>query len=159
MYLLDGERNYRYLRIPDDASQSLEIRNNPKYNVKKFVAISEHLCVFDFTNDHKELLNKTLSAILNLGEVRFNENEEGMAEVENPESCAKVAELLGIDEKKFIWALTNYCFIDQGTAVRLRNTSNQARDARDMLANCLYARLVDWIVHIINNKMAKSRAI
>jgi myosin-3 len=70
-----------------------------------------------------------------------------------------VAQLLEVDEKKFLWALTNYCTVQKGTAVRQRQTPMEAEEARDALACCLYSRLVDWIISVINHKLFFTRAV
>lgn len=159
-YSLDSERTYRYFRITSDDNPNLsEPRNNSEKNIRNFKTLIEHLKAYDFTDGKLETIYKTLAAILNIGEIRFKDNNENKAEIENKEVCTKVAELLSIDEKKLMWALTNYCFIEQGSAVKVKNTSNQARDARDMFANCIYARLVDWVVNMLNAKMSRGRAM
>lgn len=155
-YLLDPDRKYRYLRIAEEANTK-EVRYNPEENTKKFEQIFTNTEILD--QEQHEVMFKTFSAILNLGEICFEENDEGNAEIENPEYCDRVAEMLNIENKKFSWALTNYCLVEQGTAIRRKNTSDQARDTRDMLACCLYSRLVDWIVNVINYKLSKCRAI
>lgn len=70
-----------------------------------------------------------------------------------------MAEHLGLDPKKFTWALTNYCVIRKGAAVRRRHTCEEAREARDVLANTIYQRLVDWLVNHINEKLTVTRTL
>jgi myosin heavy subunit len=70
-----------------------------------------------------------------------------------------VARLLRVDEKTFLWALTNYCTIQEGTEVRQRHTLLEAEEARDVLACGIYFRLVDWIISVINHKLFFTRAV
>ncbi|CAG2068781.1 unnamed protein product, partial [Timema podura] len=70
-----------------------------------------------------------------------------------------MARLLGVDEKKFNWALNNYCVVEKGTAVRRRHTRKEAEEARDVLARGIYFRLVDWVVNVINLKLSFTRAV
>jgi len=70
-----------------------------------------------------------------------------------------VAEFLGLNSKKFIWALINYCLVVKGSAVHKKHTCEEAKDARDVLANTLYQRLVDWIINIINYKLSMTRSL
>lgn len=70
-----------------------------------------------------------------------------------------MAELLSLDEKKFTWALVNYCAVVKGSVVRRKHTCEEAREARDMLANTIYQRLVDWLVNTINQKFTVTRAL
>ncbi|XP_018328516.1 neither inactivation nor afterpotential protein C isoform X2 [Agrilus planipennis] len=157
-YMLNENRSYRYMRIPD-SSRGNRPRDNPEDNVRKFKKIKETMKKFEFSDKQIEAIFTVLAAILNLGDVRFLDTDKGVAEIENPHVASKVAQLLEVDEKKFIWSLTNYCFINKGTAVRKRHTSDEARDARDVLANTLYLRLVDYIICNINHKLSVGRAI
>lgn len=70
-----------------------------------------------------------------------------------------VAELLGLDREKFTWALVNYCLIVKGSATRRKHTCEEAKEARDVLANTLYQRLVDWIINLINYKLSITRSL
>lgn len=66
---------------------------------------------------------------------------------------------MSVEEKKLVWALTNYCVIQKGTAVRRRHTREEAVQARDVMARALYGRLVDWMVNTMNFKLSYARAI
>ena len=67
--------------------------------------------------------------------------------------------MLGVDEKKFSWALVNYCVVEKGTAVRRRHTKQEAEEARDVLASAIYSRVVDWILNVINHKFSFTKAV
>ncbi|XP_059618004.1 neither inactivation nor afterpotential protein C [Phlebotomus argentipes] len=159
-FMLDCGRKYRYLRIPDIAGncKSTQIRDDVAGNAEKFAEIEQ--CLVDFGLSEEQLTSFCciLAAILLLGELNFRE-EEGVGELENVEMAARVARLLKVEEKKFVWALQNYCVVEKGSAERRRHTGNEARDARDVLAGALYSRLVDWIVNILNHQLTISRAI
>lgn len=74
-------------------------------------------------------------------------------------SLLLVAELIGLDQKKFAWSLTNYCIIKRGAAIRRKYTCEEAGLARDVLACTLYQRLVDWMINFINSKLALTRTL
>lgn len=59
----------------------------------------------------------------------FTDSEDDTAEVANPKTYAKVAELLDIDKKRFSWTLRNYCLMEYGTVLQRKTTPDQARDA------------------------------
>lgn len=70
-----------------------------------------------------------------------------------------VAHLLDLDDKKFAWALCNYCLVVKGTAARRKHTVEEAKEALEVFARGLYWRLVDWMVNNINLKLSFSRAV
>lgn len=160
-FSLEGGRNYRYLRIPETEQQTKlkYCRDTPTENVESFKKFEQNLLNLDFQSDQIESIYNVLAAILILGNVRFKDGENTKAALENPEMVQKVAKLMGVDEKKFQWALLNYCVVEKGTAERRRHSADEARDARDVLASTIYCRLVDWIVNTINQKLALSRAV
>lgn len=157
-YNLDDSRSYRYLRIPDETNLDIP-RDNQEDNIKKYEEIIEVFRDYGFKDEDIELVHQVVCAVILLGDVRFQDGPAGKAEIQNEDCASKVAELLKVDAKKLCWALTNYCVVDKSVAIRKRHTSDEARDARDVLANTMYSRLLDYIVNIINHKLAYGRAI
>ncbi|XP_043799289.1 neither inactivation nor afterpotential protein C isoform X4 [Apis laboriosa] len=160
-YHLPPGRRMRYLRISEKGTErkrSFKVRNDPRGNVVKFEEFKESLKILEM-EEHCEMIWKVLAAILILGEIRFIEDNNGEADMDNNDAANKVAELLNLDEKKFSWALLNYCMIVNGNAVRRKHTYEEAKEARDVLANTIYQRLVDWIVNTINVKFTLTRSL
>ncbi|XP_026667369.1 neither inactivation nor afterpotential protein C isoform X6 [Ceratina calcarata] len=160
-YELPPGRRMRYLRISEKGTErkrSFKVRNDPRGNVVKFDELRENLRIMEM-EDHCETIWKVLAAILMLGEVRFVEGNDGEADMDNSEPVKRVTELLSLDEKKFTWALLNYCVLVKGSVVRRKHTCEEAKEARDVLANTMYQRLVDWIVNTINHKFTVTRAL
>jgi myosin heavy subunit len=157
-YHLNPDRQYRYLRVGNDGKS-----NSPKFNVSrnlsKFKRILKILEDFQLGEEEMDTIFCIVAAVLTVGEIRFRESESEGAVVENSDHIERVGELLKIDPSKFGWALTNYCLVRKGAAVRRRSTVDEARDARDVFANNLYARLVDYIVGVINHKLSLGRAV
>ncbi|KAF5269227.1 hypothetical protein FQR65_LT02528 [Abscondita terminalis] len=145
-YLLADDRKCRYLRIPPNSKYDSRPRDNPKSNVKKFQKIIEILKDFEFSEEEIQSILNTLAAIIILGDIDFVENEE--VEIENKECAMKVAQLLKVDEEKFVWTMLNSS-----------NLKNNAAHVRDVLANTLYCRVVQYVVNIINIKLSYGRAI
>lgn len=159
---LEGGRQYRYLRIPEVYVKSRlnYIRDDPEGNVVRFKEFEQALLALDISQDTLESIYKILAAILILGDVRFKESSnDRKAALVDPEIVSKIATLLQVDEKKFQWSLLNYCLIIEGNVEKRRHSPDQARDSRDVLAGTIYSRLVDFIVNIINQKLAFGRAI
>lgn len=159
---LEGHRNYRYLRISTTKpAESNYTRDTPEKNVIKFHDVENALLDLEFEKETLQSVYGIVAAILLIGEIHYKAGEDlnARASIDNPELVTKVAKLLKVDEKKFSWALTNYCVIKNGTAERRKHTVDEAREARDSLAAVLYTRLVDYVVNIINQKLAVGRAI
>uniref|UniRef100_A0A336JYY3 non-specific serine/threonine protein kinase n=1 Tax=Culicoides sonorensis TaxID=179676 RepID=A0A336JYY3_CULSO len=129
-------------------------------NAKKFKNWEQYLISLDFSKTQIECIYKIIAAIILLGELAFNsEYSSTTAELINPEYAIQAAKLLKIDEKKFKWSLLNYCIISQGNAKRRQHSPQEACNARDALIGTIYSRLVDFILNIINTKLAFGRAV
>lgn len=157
---LDAGRKYRYLRTEDEkvVSKLPYARYDAEGNVTKFQEFEASLKLLDFDDAQLVSIRKILAAILILGNVRFNDDGK-YATIETIDEVHKVAKLLELDEKKFEWALVNYCLIQSGQAEKRKHTNDEARDARDVLAATIYCRFVDWLINIINQKFTFGRAV
>ncbi|CAG9567458.1 unnamed protein product [Danaus chrysippus] len=159
-FYLEENRKHRYLRIVDDPPRGFKsARDSPTENAACYKELVEYLKVLDWEEEDIKFLETVLAAILVLGNVRFRDGKNGSAEIENPEEAKKVVKLLSLDEAKFFWALLNYCLIENGTAVKRKHATDEARDARDTLASALYKRLVDWLINVINAKLSFMRSV
>lgn len=162
-FSLDYGRSQSILRTLDTSFKSKlqYIRDTPDENVRKFKELESNMIMLDFSSDQIETIYRILAAIIMLGELKFKLADNGVkfAELENPEYAVEIAKLMKLDEQKFLWSLVNYCVIQSGKAERRRQSPEEAREARDTLTNTIYSRLVDYVVNIINAKLALSRAI
>ncbi|XP_043670504.1 neither inactivation nor afterpotential protein C isoform X3 [Vespula pensylvanica] len=160
-YYLPTGRRMRYLRISEKGNErkrSFKVRNDPDGNVTRFGVMKENLKIMEM-EEYCETMWKILAAILLLGEIRFVEDSNGEAEMDSNETANRVAELLEVDAKKFSWALINYCLIRKGAAVRKKHSCEEAKEARDVLANTIYQRLVDWLINTMNHKFTVTRTL
>lgn len=157
-YRLLPNRSHRYLRsIANDSS--VTPRNNPEENIQKFEELENILKEYDFSEEQITTTYKILAAILVLGEVKFKGEANECAEIDDDKQVENVALLLNVDTEKLCWSFTNYCLVNKGVAVKKRQTCDEARSARDVLANNLYSRLVDYIVSFVNYKLSYGRTI
>ncbi|KAH8412845.1 hypothetical protein KR009_006225, partial [Drosophila setifemur] len=159
-YNLKADRNYRYLRVPPEAlpSKIKYRRDDPEGNVERFREFEDILRDLDFNHKQLETVRKVLAAILNIGNIRFRQTGK-FAEVENTDIVSRISDLLRVDEKKFMWSLTNFIMVKGGIAERRQYTTEEARDARDAVSSTLYSRLVDFIINRINMNMSFPRAV
>ncbi|XP_014249774.1 neither inactivation nor afterpotential protein C isoform X2 [Cimex lectularius] len=176
-YLVDGLRNegllerygledkdYRYLRRNiDEKDRDPKAPSGPRdekeTNVDWFKQIDKSLDDLDFSADEKDAIWRILSAIILLGEIEYKEEQDGNADISNLESLDKVASVLQINSKRLSWALCNYCVLEKDVVSRRRHSKAEATEARNVLAQTIYSRLVDWIVNMINKKLSLSRAV
>nr|CAH7760761.1 unnamed protein product [Callosobruchus chinensis] len=159
-YRLSSKRKYRYLRTNNNNEKTtVQPRDDIESNVTKYRQLLEYFDELEFSEEQTSTIHAVLAGILHLGETRFQENDEYMAVLEDREPVNKFSKILDIDETKMRWALTNYCVVRKGSVIKKRNTCDEAREARDVLANTLYARLVDYIISIINNKLEIGKSI
>ncbi|CAH1389425.1 unnamed protein product [Nezara viridula] len=163
-YMLEREKSYCYFRreISEedvDHKAPLGPRDRPETNAACFRKLKESLTALQFEESEQDLIWKILAAIILLGEIEYKEDEDGNADIKDVDVVDKVASLLEIDGKRLTWALCNYCVIEKDTAARRKHSISEAIAARNVLAQTLYARVVDWIINLINYKMSLLRAV
>ncbi|KAG5898728.1 hypothetical protein JTB14_020922 [Gonioctena quinquepunctata] len=157
-FRLNSNREYRYLRDSHNP-KSDRPKDEIDTNINKYTKISNYLQELEFSQDEINSINSAIAAILNLGEAEFDACDDLTAALVNREVVENFADLLKVDSKKICWALTNYCLVKEGDVMRGRNSCKEATDTRDVLANTIYARLVDYILETINNKLSFGKAI
>ncbi|KAI5639668.1 myosin head (motor domain) domain-containing protein [Phthorimaea operculella] len=156
---LESNRKHRYLRIQDEPTKGPKgVREIPDRNAELYKDFIDNLKTLDWEEEDIQIFETILASILVLGNVRFKDGKQG-AEIENLDEAKKVAKLLSLDEAKFLWSLLNYCLIENGTAVKRKHSTDEARDARDTLASALYKRLIDWMINLINSKLSFMRSV
>ncbi|KAH1024086.1 hypothetical protein HUJ05_003643 [Dendroctonus ponderosae] len=156
-YKLHSERNYRYMRIPDHHVKSKENpRDNIEQNVINYKKIFSCLEEFEFSEEQIVTFFSVIAAILNLGD---ESTEMSSSKLQENEFVTNFCDLMEIDKTRFCWALTNYCIFKKGNVVKMKNTCDEGRNSRDVLANNLYSRFVDYVVGAINDKLEIGKAI
>ena len=160
-FSLEPNRNHRYLRILEEPTRGTPrgVRESPQENANRYKEFVENLKVLDWEEEDIKFLETLLASILILGNVRFRDGKNGSAEIENVDDAKKISKLLSLEEVKFLWALLNYCLIENGAAVKRKHATDEARDARDTLASALYKRLIDWLINLINGKLSFMRSV
>ena len=90
-FSLSPGRRYRYLRIEDKSGgnkRSFKVRNDPQGNSTNFNTLMEDLRAMEM-EEYFDTIWKILAAILILGEIRFVEDNNGDADIENVETANK----------------------------------------------------------------------
>lgn len=127
-FSLNNSRQYRYLRIPERVvKDNLEyVRDDRVGNVVKLKDFESALVALEISQDAIDSIYKILAAILILGEMRFKESSvDKKAALEDPKIASEIAALLRIDDKKFQWALVNYCVLIQGNVEKRRMSAGE----------------------------------
>jgi hypothetical protein len=104
--------------------------------------------------DAPETVWRTLAAILHLGNLTFENDNEQCAFVSSEPSLAAVAALLTVDVADLRMALcTRQMAVPAGT-IRKPQTAAQADDMRDSLATAMYSSMFVWLVGLVNSSLA-----
>ncbi|NXM13758.1 MYO1F protein, partial [Ploceus nigricollis] len=114
--------------------------------------------VIGICGEDQQLVLQIVAGILHLGNISFRE-EGNYARVENPDSLAFPAYLLGVDQERLNEKVTSRKMDSKwgGRSESITVTLNveQAAYTRDALAKGLYARVFDFLVESINRAMQK----
>ncbi|KAI1230495.1 Unconventional myosin-If, partial [Lamprotornis superbus] len=114
--------------------------------------------VIGIRGEDQQLVLQIVAGILHLGNISFRE-EGNYARVENTDSLAFPAYLLGVDQERLNEKVTSRKMDSKwgGRSESITVTLNveQAAYTRDALAKGLYARVFDFLVESINRAMQK----
>ncbi|XP_050690144.1 neither inactivation nor afterpotential protein C-like isoform X2 [Eriocheir sinensis] len=149
-YGLKLGRKYHYLaKHPYD---------NEVSNAQKFLKVEEAFKEIGLTDRELHTIYLVLASILILGNIDFKGDHE--AAIVDKEPVAEVCRLLDIEEKKLCWALCNYVKVKPDLNVeQAKKTQEEAELSRDAFARTLYARIMDFMVNVINVKLSVTRLV
>ncbi|XP_020223619.1 myosin-2 isoform X2 [Cajanus cajan] len=123
-------------------------------DAKKFHGLMEALDVIRMCKEDQELVFKMLAAILWLGNISFQVNDnENHIEVVNDEAVTNAALLMGCSSQELMEALSTHKIQAGKDTITKTLTLRQAIDARDALAKFIYASLFDWLVDQVNKSL------
>jgi myosin-1 len=113
--------------------------------------------VIGLTQPEQDQIFRMLAAVLWIGNIQFQEGQDGYAEVADRSVVEFVAYLLEVTPEQVIHAITIRILTPRnGEVIESPANPSQALATRDGLAKAIYNNLFDWIVERIN-KSLKSR--
>ncbi|XP_076272228.1 unconventional myosin ID isoform X2 [Rhynchophorus ferrugineus] len=154
-----GDDLLKRLRITRDSNQYFYVKQGNAAKVdtindrNDFRNVTTSLNTLQFSKEDQDTLWKVVAAILHLGNVEFNINEEKL-EVTRSQSVDNVAELLQVQKGELETALSERVIAARGDIMRKEHTESEATYGRDAFAKAIYERLFNWIVQKINAAIA-----
>uniref|UniRef100_A0A8D2B2W7 Myosin IH n=1 Tax=Sciurus vulgaris TaxID=55149 RepID=A0A8D2B2W7_SCIVU len=135
---------YKYLSQGHCAKESsLNDKNEWK-------TVSNAFSVIDFTEADLENLFGVIASVLHLGNICFQEDEQGCATVPDTHEIKWIAKLLGVYPPVLLEALTHRKIEAKTEEVICPLTPELSAYARDAMAKAVYGRTFTWLVNKIN---------
>ena len=125
-------------------------------DAKEFALTQKSMKTAGFSGDVQLKLFRILSAILHLGNLKFQESE-GAATIQNSnEYLKKFSELLGFEDKteELARLFTRKLLVTKLESVEILLTPKQAEEAKDAVAKFLYSKVFDFIVKKLNELLS-----
>lgn len=154
-YNLTKPEDYYYLNL----SKCYKV---PKFDDSaEFKEVDNAMSGLGFKGEDKDSVWKFIGAILQLGNVKFEECKENRSAdacvISNPDQLAKVAKLLQVDPAVLGKALISRSITTGMSAgksdIDVHLNPQQGAFARDSLGKALYSKIFDWVVNTINHSI------
>ncbi|KAA0157294.1 hypothetical protein FNF29_00646 [Cafeteria roenbergensis] len=113
----------------------------------------EALTTMGFSEEQRLGVWRTVAALLHLGNVTFQGDEEAEVDPATAESAERAAALLGVSEPDLAKVLTHKRLEVGGKTMFKCLTPADATTARDALCKQVYGRLFEWLVARVNDSI------
>ena len=137
--------DYNYLKRKD----TLKNNNEPSYDEIKFIELKDALITVGFNNDEILIIFKILAAIILLGNIELNLENNFKSSLNKNEILLNVCKLLNIDINEFVSGLVN----QEAYNINICNDNKEIERTKNNFVNELYNQLFLWIVNKINNNI------
>uniref|UniRef100_G1QM03 Myosin IH n=1 Tax=Nomascus leucogenys TaxID=61853 RepID=G1QM03_NOMLE len=115
--------------------------------------VSNAFSVIDFTEADLENLFGIIASVLHLGNVGFEEDDQGCATIPDTHEIKWIAKLLGVHPSVLLEALTHRKIEAKTEEVICPLTLELSVYARDAMAKAVYGRTFTWLVNKINSSL------
>uniref|UniRef100_A0A8C0NMP7 Myosin IH n=1 Tax=Canis lupus familiaris TaxID=9615 RepID=A0A8C0NMP7_CANLF len=115
--------------------------------------VSSAFSVIDFTEGDLENLFGIIASVLHLGNICFEENDQGCATIPDIHEIKWIAKLLGVQPSILLEALTHRKIEAKTEEVICPLTLELSVYARDAMAKAVYGRTFTWLVNKINSSL------
>ncbi|CAG9816020.1 unnamed protein product, partial [Phaedon cochleariae] len=153
------EDSLKRLKLSRDSHQYFYVKqgNSAKVNTindaTDYREVTSSLNTLQFAKEDQDSLWRVVAAILHLGNVEFEADEDNLA-LKRSEHVDHVADLLHVPKADLESALCERVIATRGDIVRKGHTETEAAFGRDAFAKAVYDRLFTWIVDKINRAIA-----
>eukprot|EP00392_Amoebophrya_sp_AT5.2_P005398 g5407.t1 len=146
----------------DFISMCTEIEGAEQSDEEGFLEVTDCLARLKFTKEEVSTIWKCCAAILLLGNLDFDENDDSDSSVEVhdwAQVCPPICELLGIEVAALRGVLTNKKFFDPISKNEFTSPLrlDAAKQVKLSIARVLYSRMFDWLVGRINASMQEGQ--
>ncbi|XP_063470505.1 unconventional myosin-Ih isoform X2 [Symphalangus syndactylus] len=118
-----------------------------------WTTVSNAFSVIDFTEADLENLFGIIASVLHLGNVGFEEDDQGCATIPDTHEIKWIAKLLGVHPSVLLEALTHRKIEAKTEEVICPLTLELSVYARDAMAKAVYGRTFTWLVNKINSSL------
>ncbi|XP_037090493.1 unconventional myosin ID-like [Pollicipes pollicipes] len=143
------------LKLVRDAAQYYYTRQGGNTRVdsisdrQDYKSVNSALRLLGFGAEKTECIWKIIAAVLNLGNVEFDDNADATS-VKTPERLQAVGALLSVTPAELGKTLCQRVIAAGGEVMEKGHTGVQATYGRDAFAKAIYERLFTWIIQEVN---------
>eukprot|EP01129_Flabellula_baltica_P002905 TRINITY_DN12788_c0_g1_i1.p1 TRINITY_DN12788_c0_g1~~TRINITY_DN12788_c0_g1_i1.p1 ORF type:complete len:1025 (-),score=286.40 TRINITY_DN12788_c0_g1_i1:18-3092(-) len=127
-------------------------------DVAEYNDMRKAMNTLSFDMDTQNAIMQLVSAVMHLGNVQFNENDQEQSSLVDPNSITYPAYLMQVDAGLLTQALTYRTMITRTSKYDVPNSKLQAGLARDALAKAVYSRTFDYLIEQTNRALTKYAA-